>query len=185
MDKIEQNKLLKDFNARDASAFEKVYLMFFRELYTYSSMLYNKTTLSAEDIIHDTFMDLWMSKVQFDATYKIKAYIYVAIRNDFKNYIVRNKRLIAYYDSIHAEEMMSVDVFEAEVYSEMNEALKLLPEDYARVIQLFIEGYKPSEIAQKLNRTQQNIYNIKHDALNILKEKIDKNKLLFLLFLIE
>lgn len=185
MSEIEQNIVLKDFNAREALAFEKVYILFFRELYTYSSMLYANAPSTAEDVIHDTFIDLWMSKVQFDALYKVKAYIYVAIRNDFKNYIVRNKRLVAYYDTIDSGETMSVDVFEAEVYSVIDEALNILPADYARVIKLSLEGYKASEIAHKLNRTPQNVYNIKHEAISILKDKVDKNKLLFILFLLQ
>lgn len=185
MNEIEQDRILNEFNRRTASAFEEVYLMFFREIYVYGSMLYMQTSISAEDAIQDVFIDLWTSKVQFDALYKIKAYIYVAVKNDFKNYIVRNKRLLTYFDTMDAEGATNVDVFEAEIYSEIDEVLKLLPEDYACVIKLFLEGYKPSEIALKLTRTQQNIYNMKYEALNILKDKINKNKLFLLLFLLE
>lgn len=174
------NSLLKDFNSRDSDAFGRVYLLFYRELNAYASIIYRNTEIMSEDVIHDIFVNLWMSKTSFDSLNNIKGYIYIAVRNGFRDFLTHSKCVDKFNDTFVATDSMFADVFECEVYSEIDETLKILPPDYAEVLKMFIEGYKPSEIAEKLGRTQQNIYNIKYESVTMLKKKYNKDKLFFL-----
>lgn len=181
---IEQINLLRRFNKRDTKAFESVYNSFYRELYAYTSMLYYNIEIEAEDVIHDIFVDLWVSKVQFESLNKAKAYIYVGIKNDFKNYLRKNKCSDKYCNTLSVDASFGIDVFECEVYSEVDESLKALPEDYAKVVRMLIDGYKSSEIADIMGRTKQNIYNIKYEAINTLKRRLTKNKMLIIMLML-
>lgn len=175
-----KNSLLKKFNSRDSDAFGRVYLLFYRELNAYASIVYRETEIMSEDVIHDIFVNLWMSRTSFDSLNNIKGYIYIAVRNGFRDFLAHSKCVGKFNDSVVASDSLFVDVFECEVYSEIDETLKILPDDYAEVLKMFIEGYKPSEIAEKLGRTQQNVYNIKYEAVSILKKRHNKDKLFFL-----
>lgn len=164
-------KLLSEFNNKSKEAFAEVYKMYYREFYLYTSMLYKDTTILAEDILQDIFIDLWNSVSSFDSPSKIKSYIYKAIKNDFKNYLIHNRSIDKYYDLITKEENFGIETFECEIYSETDLILNALPEQYAKVIRLLIDGYKPAEIANMLQRTIQNIYNIRHESILMLKSR--------------
>lgn len=179
----EQDKLIQQFNNRNSSAFETVYLMFYREMRAYTAMLYRHTNIEPDDALHDVYLDLWVSKSAFENTRKIKSYLYTAIINDFKNYLVHSKCIDKHKQIAEADENFGIDVFESELYSEVEMAINMLPHDFAEIVKLFVEGYKPAEIAKMLGRTQQNVYNMKHEAINILKLKNVKNKLLLIMFL--
>lgn len=180
-----EDKLLKKFNSRDSDAFGRIYLLFYRELNAYASVVYRNTEIMSEDIIHDIFVNLWLSKTIFTSLNNIKGYIYISIINGFRDFLSHTKCVNKFNDAFAADESLFSDIFECEVYSEIDESLKILPEDYATVLKMFIEGYKPSEIAEKLGRTQQNIYNIKYEAVTILKNKYKNNdKFLSILLLL-
>lgn len=164
-------KLLSDFNKKNSEAFAEVYKMYYREFYVYTSMLYKETNILAEDILQDIFIDLWKSVSVFDTPAKIKSYIYTAIKNDFKNYLIHNKCIDKYIDVVSKEEDYGVETFECEICSETDLILSSLPAQYAKVLRLLIDGYKPAEIANMLHRTIQNIYNIRHESILLLKSR--------------
>lgn len=180
---VEQLELLERFNLREVRAFEEIHLMFYRELHLYASMLYKNSTIAAEDILQDVFVDLWSSKTKFSHLLKIKGYIYTAIKNDFINYVSHEKYVKTFKDNLDKQDY--IDIFECEIYSEIDNILNLLPQDYAKVISLLLDGYKPAEIAEKLGRTPQSIYNVRHEAIKILKKKLSPDKLMTFLLLIK
>lgn len=181
---LSQSSLIERFNRREIKAFEEIYLMYYRELYLYAAMLYKGTTVMAEDILQDIFTELWSSTSRFSHPLKIKGYIYTAIKNDFKNFLSHEKYVSNFQDAVKRQD--NVDVFECEVYSELDNILKLLPRDYADVISLLLEGFKPAEIAKKLGRSPQTIYNARHESVKLLKSmKINSDLFTLLLLLIK
>lgn len=179
------DNLLKQFNGRDSDAFGEVYLLFYRELNAYASIVYRNTEIMSEDVIHDIFINMWISKTTFTSLNDIKGYIYISIKNGFRDFLSHTKCVDKYNNTLVTNESLFLDIFECEVYSSIDESLKILPKEYAEVLRMFIDGYKPSEIAEKLGRTQQNIYNIKYEAISVLKNKFkNDNKLLFSLLVL-
>lgn len=177
--------LLKGFNNRESVAFGEVYSLFYRELSVYATSLYRNVAIEPEDIVHDIFINLWLSSTKFELLINIKAYIYVSIKNGFKNYLTHNTYVSKYTEQMNVDETFEVDVMESELYSFVDESIKILPKSYAEVIDLYLKGWKSGEIAKKLMKTEQNVYNIKNKSIAILRKKIDKDKLLIICTLLK
>lgn len=180
---FDEEALLEQFNNRNSHAFSSIYSHYYHDFHYYTSYLYDGTTVESEDIIHDIFLELWQNKqIRFDRLIKIKGYVIIAIKNGFKNYKNHSKYQKIYRDSIVSENDFGVEVFECEFYSMLDEALSLLPSECAKVFKLYIEGYKPDEIAHILDKKIQNVYNTKQDAIATLRCKLSHRKsLLFIL----
>lgn len=188
MTKIENNwdevLLLRNFNDRDECAFGEVYSLFYRDTACYASMLYRTTKVQPSDVIHDIFIKLWQSPhVKFDSLLKIKAYVYVSVKNDFKDYISHNKYVEKYKEMTLADQNFQTDMIENEAYALIDSSLDLLPSECAKIMRMFLEGYKPVEIAQKLGCTQQYVYNSKYESISLLKKKFLNNKVLIMILL--
>lgn len=178
------NDLLNLFNKKDRFAVGEVYLRYHKELIIYASSLYRGTEVSAEDVVHDVFVNICNLKSDFTALESIKAYAYVSIKNKFKNYISHNKHVEMYVEKVQKDEDYDIDVIESELYSLAYEALEVLPKQHAEVLKLYIDGWKLPDIAVELNKTENHIYKIKHDAIQILKKKIGKCNVCILLLLV-
>lgn len=173
-------ELLNQFNKRERSAFGKVYSIYYREVNLYAASLYRNSDIQSEDVVHDIFVNIWSSDIKFTSLDRIKAYVYVAIKNGFKNFILHHVHVEKYQKYLCNEHIFVTNAIECELYSFVNEACQLLPELYAKVLRMYIDGWKSGEIAKELGRTEQNIYNMKNTLIGILKTKMTKDKILFL-----
>lgn len=181
-----ENELLKGFNSRRSDAFGEVYLIFSKHFYIYASLLYKDSTIEAEDVINDIFVKLWQSDTVFLSLENIKTYIYCAIKNSFKNYIIHQEKFERYSDNCLKEDNFEydTDIIEVELHAKVEYALGLLNDSYAKVLRLFIEGYKLSEIAKILDKPEQIIYNIKSRAIKSLRKRLNANDFHFITFLL-
>lgn len=175
----DEKRLLEMFNKRESIAFGDIYTSFYREFYLYVRMLYRDTEVSSDDVIHDIFVNMWLSKTIFESVFHIKSYVYLSIKNNFRNYLAHGKHRATYRENVR--EYYDLDIVESELYSLVDEALQFLPETYAQILKMYLDGWKSGEIAAKLGRTEQYVYNIKYDAILLLKKKMSKNRF-FILF---
>lgn len=178
------NDILNLFNKKDRFAIGEVYLKYNKELIIYASSLYRGTEVSPEDIVHDVFMNICSLKSDFISLESIKAYAYVSIKNKFKNYISHNRHIEAYVVKMQNDTDYDIDIVESELYSFASQAIGVLPKMHADVLKLYIDGWKLPDIAVELDKTENNVYKIKHDAIEILKKKISKYKVFILYLLI-
>ena len=152
--------LLESFNRRHPHAFSIVYRMIYRELYLYATRLFESLNVPAEDVIQDIFTDIWLREsVQFPSILYIKTFCFIALKNAYKNKI----KHLGYQQR-----------FEMELYHSLYESLKFLPDDYATVIRMYLEGWKPEEIATKLGLALQTVYNKRREAIVILRKYMMK-----------
>lgn len=170
----ELKHLLLNFNSRENSAFCTVYELIYDELFYFTRNIYRDTEIVASDVIHDVFVKLWESRnVKFDTITSIKGYIYVVIRNKFKDYISHNKSKGKFNNSMKLQDDYLVSqIVESETLSIVSEAVKMLPKECAAVFKLFIEGWEVKDIALKLNKAQSTVYAQKQEAISILKRKL-------------
>lgn len=177
--------LLKKFNNRDEYAFGEVYSMFYHDIVLYASMLYRTEIVHPADVVQDIFVKLWQSpNIQFDALYKVKSYVYTAVKNDFRDFISHNKHIEKYRNMISLEDNFQIDIIENEAYSMIERSLNVLPEECAKIMKMVLDGWKPGEIAEQLGCSQQTVYNQKYEAIQILRKKMNNNKLLFMMLTI-
>lgn len=178
-----ESLLLKRFNSRDNKAYTEVYTQVYRELYYYTNSLFRNMPIEPDDIIQDIFLEIWESRNQkFDSVNKIRNYIYVAIKHRFIS-LYRKEKTIGKYqrDEILKNEYFVMKAVEGEFFSIIPEALKLLPVECAKTFQLFLEGYDAKEISQMLDKKESTIYNQRQKAITILRSKLTKDKLMFVL----
>lgn len=185
MTKKEEDILVQKFNTRDSIAFSDIYTTLHRELYTYASLLYNKSNVIAEDVIQDIFMNVWSADVSFNSISNIKSYLYTSIKNSFRNHLSHKNYVDSYNDYLTSHDAgADINIVEMELYSLVDEALKILPGSYAEVLRLYLDGYKSGEIAKILNRREENVYNIKHKAISLLIKKLPPDKIFIITHLL-
>lgn len=177
------NDLLLKFNNRDKLAFSDVYSLFFNELYYYSCKLFKGCQVESEDLIQDLFVNVWSNnKVRFSSMEHLKNYLYLAIRNKFKDYYAHQKSIDEYEFVIRNDEDYHITtMIESEVYSAVNEAVSILPSECAKVFRLYTEGWEINDIAKKLNKAPSTVYNQRNRALSILKKELANQSFVILI----
>lgn len=180
------NLLLKKFNNRDSIAFGKVYSLFYDELFYFSAKLYLDSEISPNDIIQDIFVNLWEQKKQkFNGLINIKAYLFISIKNSFKNYLRHKIQVDKFknYTLLDSDNFI-VQVVETEIFSFISNSLKLLPEEIKIVFTNYLEGLETKEIALKLGKAESTIYSQRKSAIKILQKILNKDELLIIYILI-
>ncbi len=175
--------ILEKFNNKDQEIFGSIYSLLYNDFYRYALHLNEGNEEEAQDVIHDVFMKIWSdNKISFDSLPQLKAFVFISIKNSFINNLNHNKIKREYYSKdieLENEEYdYEYDLLRSEIYSQIDKALATLPSECSGVIKLYIEGFKPSEIAVKLNKSIQTVYNMKQIAINTLKKKISDYKIL-------
>lgn len=171
--KYYETVLLNRFNSRDSVAFTRVYELYYDELIRFAGRLFFNTKVLEDDIVQDIYLTIWENKtILFDSLHGIKAYLYVCIKNKFKNHITHSKHINLYNQNMLKDNFFVVQVAESEVMSVISQAIDLLPEECSKVFQLHLEGWEVQDIAKKLNKAESTVYKQKNRALQILKNKM-------------
>lgn len=169
------NELLRLFNQRDSHAFGIVYRKIYRELYLYADKLFSPLNLMPEDAIQDVMTDIWKRhSLQFESLEYIKTFCFIALKNAYKNHLRHLGHQLRYELECKMEYEFSIAQLHAEKYSALYDALPFLPEEYATVIRMYLEGYKPEEISSLLGIALQTVYNRRHEAILILRKHLIK-----------
>ncbi len=176
-----EESILSNFNNRISSAFEEIFMRYYKELHAYASYIFRDSNdICAEDVIQDIFLRLWENKdVTFDSLPKVKAFVYISIKNAYKNHLkhlnIHEKYAFSTDTTITSED--SSDILQFEAYIQLEEYLKVLPNDCGTVLKMYIEGYAPEEIAERLGYQLRTVYNKKQEAKNFLKKKFGSHPL--------
>ena len=121
---------IADFNSR--VAFESLYYHYFDRLLRFVS-LYIPILVEAEEIVLDTFTDIWSGRKKLSAIKNPDAYIYSITRNkaisflrsQHKNTIPLNETTIDLF--IHTDTTPEDDLISDESIRQLNEAINSLP----------------------------------------------------------
>lgn len=174
---------LKKFNARNEVVFGSVYESMFEEFNYFAGRLIKHSDVSPEDIVHDIFIYIWEHKaIQFETEEHLKGYIYLSIRNFYKNYLIKQQRKDRYKNAMLLDDdYVTSKMIETEVVSEIISVINLLPTECAKVFKMFIDGLEIKEIAQNLGKSESTIYNQRKMGVDILRKKLSKKS--FVIFL--
>lgn len=175
--------LLKNFNDRECEAFGEVYSVLYDELFHFTAKIFKGTEIVASDVIHDIFINIWKTEsLKFGDLNNIKAYIYVSIKNNFKSYLAHKKHIDIHHSKVSSDQDYFVtEIIESEIYSLVNQAIDLLPEDCADVLKLHLDGWDINEIAEKIGKSPRTVYNKKYDSIDILRKKMNSGQLYLLI----
>lgn len=168
--------------AGDQTAFKQIFDLFHKRLCLFALGI--TTDDSAEDIVQEAFVKLWERKENFNTIDSIKAFLYLTVKNTCLN-LYKHKQVIQKHSQSLTEMMdeISVDhkMVEAEVASQIRQALEQLPDGYRKVIYLgYFEGLSNQQAADHLNVSINTVKTQKVRGLRILRDFIKKLPYAFL-----
>ena len=173
--------LLHQFNRGDERAFKKLFDSFFGASCAFVKH-YIPEHEAVEDVVQETFINLWEKRgICTDMEY-FKAYLYKSLRNNALFYL-RQHRVNEEVDprlEDNTESVLNV-MIEEEVHREIIAAISKLPKERRRVVELSMAGFSQEEIAEKMAISVNTVKTQKRKAYAFLREEL---KHLFIIFLV-
>lgn len=179
-------ELLHGFNRREEKAFSCIYEKYYNELFFFASRLFGgNPQISPSDVVQDLFLKIWEGEKEFDSLEFLKSYLYLSIRNRWKNFLEHTdnvKKHAAEQEPHPTDDYILASIIESETLAILHEQLNTLPPACARIIRLGLQGLSNREIAEKLEVSIHTIYSQRQKAIQVLRDKLDK-EILQLLFI--
>ena len=143
-----------------------------RMFYYVYKMLHDKE--QSEDIIQEAFVLYWGNRVNFNSLLAVKAYLFSIVRNKVMAQIrdVANRKRIL--DRIEREEDETGDhlLITAEICGEVQRAVRELPPQTRRVIELSMEDMTVERIAEVMQISPNTVKTLKKAGYQALREKL-------------
>ena len=140
---------IKKLTQGDESVFNEIYDGMFHSLCLFGYKMISQEDV-VSDVVQEVFVELWKKREQFTTPIKTRAYLYTAVRNKILTHI-RSKRTVTVDRNLPEEEEVNNYITAEETYRLISEAVKHLPEQTGKVIELALNGYGNPEIAENLN----------------------------------
>jgi len=172
----ELNSVILTSDDSDEQAFIKIFNRFYSSLYCYSKKI-TGCRQEAEDITLCALQSLFERRNTFQSESQIKAFLYIAARNQCLNYLKYQKRskkkyseyaqIIADRSSFHNRYDMMDDLTNAVLI-----AVDKLPKECRKILKmLYYEELKPTEVAAILQISVRTVYNQKMTGINVLRQR--------------
>ena len=160
--------------------------LFFESFYPSLCLFANKYLKYREvshDIVQDAFLYLWNKDADFQTANGAKSYLYQYVKNRSLNYLRDQelRRKIEMKD-LESETFFRDSLIEEETYQIISDAIKTLPPQGQRVIELSLDGLKNQEIADQLKISINTVKTIKLRAFASLRAELKDN--IFILFVL-
>lgn len=142
----------------------------------------------SEDVVQDAFIKLWEKYASFDQFYKVKAFLYITVRNSAFN-LMQHARVADKYgmlmfgESDHLDADLESAIIDSETNRLLYQAIETLPHQTKRVIILSLEEKSIREIAEELQISVETVKTLKKRAYKNLREKLADNYILIILFI--
>ena len=159
--------------------FSEYYHSYYRQLCLHA-LHFMCDTDEAEDVVQETFVNLWDKREQLETIKSVKAYLYTAVRNNCLTRI-RDAKPTTSLDKLSGEEFLTEDeqMERAEMEARVWKMIDELPE---RQREIFLmakrDGMAYREIAEETGLSVKTVENHVTRALKSLRQK-DPNTFLF------
>lgn len=177
---------INDINKWDDNAFRKLYDNYYNSLVMYAQDI-TSNDYEADDIVENVFAYLIENHNEFANAIVLKAYLFNAVRNQSLNWLRRQKKTNEYIAQMEREypEMIVKDgvedFFTEEIWHQLIEEIKQLPERQREIFTLAMNGKKNSEIAQALQISADTVKTQKRRAIIKLQDKFGAKIILILI----
>lgn len=172
--------------AGDHAAFTEIYHRYKGLLYIHALKLL-KDEDEAQDVVHEIYTALWNRSGDLNLDIPLKAYLYKSVKNRifdiFSHQKIRASYVERFAEVIERGEWITDDkIREKELIAAIEEGVSLLPEKMRKVFEMSrFANLSHKEIAEELNISDKTVKTQVHNALHILRLKI--NSLLAILIL--
>lgn len=173
----------------DQAAFMQVFQQHHQPLLYFAKKIVQNNEV-AEECVSDCFIKLWQMRERFASADKIKAFLYISVKNACLNYI-KSPHARQSFQAEPSEELLSEQptffarIIQAELMDAIHREIALLPDKQRAVFRMsFLEGASTEQICQALDMTPAAVFTNRSRATETLKKVFkDKNLPLYLLFL--
>lgn len=186
---FDERELLSRIAEGDENAFAIVFRYYARKLSPFLLKLTGSET-AADDVIQNTFLSLWLTRVRLPEIDNFGGYIYKAAGNHAYTWLAKSRNQQALEtrvagDATGPQDLTSQAVYFNEAKRLIGEAINELPEQRKRIFRLYRDGgYSYNEIALQLNIAPSTVRNSVASALEAIRKKLSGEGLLifFILF---
>ena len=177
--------IIERLRSGDANIFEWLFKNKYKGLCYYATKLLGNIS-TAEEIVSETFAEIWEKKEKIIFTSSVNAYLYTTVHNKSINFLKRQKTISAYNKYLletkrefNPAEIPDNIYHEKDITIEIVNAIKLLPEKCREIFILSrFENKRYREIAELLDISPKTVEN----QMGIALEKLRKHLQHMLMF---
>lgn len=174
--------------AGDESVFTQIYELYSEKIYRLAYK-FLKDQEQSEEIVQETFINLWLSREKLDAEGNIWLYLFVIAKRLSLNALRKNARTVQLSNEIlspivemHNDTEEEVLVHDLEQYTES--IIQKLPRQQQLIFKLSrVDGLSHKEIAEQLHISPNTVKNHMVEALKTLKLHLKYSDLIFFVVL--
>lgn len=166
MNKTDTSDLFRKITEEnDQQAFKSLYDLFFPDMFRWAFFL-TKSKETAEEIVHDALMALWMKRNEMSRVKDPKMYLFVCLKNKCLDHLRRSSRQVVR----HIDDLRDFDItvhtdpekllITAEMIARVQKTIQQLP-PRAKAVFILVKQYglKYKEVAALLNISPRTVEN--------------------------
>ena len=180
---VDLETLWKKVCSGNEEALGKLFGVMFDSLYSYGYRIIPESE-DVRDAIQEVFFQLWKYRENLSVPDSVRAYLFTSIRHELLNKKkatnrrseIFNEYMIEQFDAMinynSWEEILDLEEKES---IDLKKAIKsLTPRQREAVYLKYFEGLSTDELSQILQMHAQSVYNLVYNAINNLREFLDK-----------
>ncbi|QCR24692.1 sigma-70 family RNA polymerase sigma factor [Pontibacter sp. SGAir0037] len=171
--------LLDQIRAGERNALEKLYTIFYKRLCDFACQIVKSSDL-AEEVVSDVFLAVWQKRETLEIKTDMKAYLYVAVRNQALAYLKKEKLWEELDEEAQSKAIEHYNPLDMLLFRELNYSLSsiisTLPEPDNLMLRLKLSGMTYSEIAQALDTTEKTVEYRLSKSISFLKRAYQKSR---------
>jgi len=177
---MDEKALISDLKKENILAFEKVFTLYHKRIYSFCISLY-KSPDDAEETVQKVFVALWEQRQQVDENKTLGEYLYSIARymiyNDFRRKVYKKAAFDHFtLNSPETNNSTKDDVLFNELLTFLESQIERLPERQREIIKLSrFEGLTYRQVAEKLNITENTVDTQIRRALDFLRDKFENH----------
>lgn len=133
---------------------------------------------ASKDVVQDVFIKVWEQKIPYPNFYAIKSFLYTSVKNRCLDYLKSTYHRSVMpssdmdFDQLHTEEFFLTQLTIIDTYSQLEIAIKTLPNKCERVVRLSLKAYTNKEIAEEMSISKNTVKSQKRIAYEKLRHSL-------------
>lgn len=133
---------------------------------------------ASKDMVQEVFIKTWEKKIQYPNFNAIKSFLYKSVRNRCLDYLKsKHYRSVVQspdidFDDIQTEAFFITQMTLADTYSQLETAIRKLPNKSEQVIRLSLKAYTNKEIAEEMEISMSTVKSQKRIAYKKLRHSL-------------
>lgn len=174
----DKSGLVKKIRSGDHPAFETLFYRYYSQLCVFSNS-YVKSLDIARDVVQEVFIKIWDNRENFYINQSLKAYLFMAVRNQSLNFLQQRKQKQRLEDRLKKQQVLNEAINKDELNTEeltqkVWKFVEQLPERRRTIFILYRKhGLSYEEIAEVMGIARKTVENQMGKSLKFLREQVD------------